>query len=312
MGSVEIYILAGFLGAGKTTLLQRILEEEQRKDRKVAVVMNEMGQISIDSDSIPNQIPLKELLNGCVCCTLSDKLEVQLSELINQFELDAIYIEATGVAHPVEVLDACLSPLLADKIKIQSIITLLDASCWLDRHKLKFPLQKLIKEQVKHADTIILNKIDQISKESLKVIENELYMVNPTGQIVPTKFANINLSTIQYHERNGKNEHEKTHAIDHLHIKTYVHTFSHPINETLFEDFLRSMPTSIYRIKGYIRYTGKPETYLFQYAYGMPLHTKSGLKRNNILVFIGDNLDHIHLQNTLSNLEKNSIGAEVQ
>lgn len=176
MSSVEISILAGFLGVGKTTLLQRILEEEKRKDRKIAVIMNEIGKISINSDSIPEKIPLQELLNSCVCCTLSNKLEVQLSELLNQFELDVIYIEATGVAHPVEVLDA---------------------SRWMDRHKLKFPLQKLISEQVKHADTIILNKIDRISMESQTVIENELQMINPTGKIVPTKFANINLYTIQ-------------------------------------------------------------------------------------------------------------------
>ncbi|MFJ8067362.1 CobW family GTP-binding protein [Peribacillus sp. NPDC096447] len=310
MRSVEIYILAGFLGAGKTTLLQRIMNEEQVNNRKVAVIMNEMGRVSIDSDAVPKNVPLKELLNGCICCTLSDKLEVQLSELLNQFELDAIYIETTGVAHPVEVLDACLSPLLADKVRIQSIITLLDAACWMERHKLKITLRKLITEQVKHADTIVLNKIDRISDESQMIIEKELSMINPTGKIIPTKFANINLSRIQYFERKRKGGHQKTHAIDHLHIKTYVHTFSHPINEKLFDDFLRAMPDSIYRIKGYIRFTGKRETFLFQYAYGMPFHTKSGLKMNNILVFIGDGLDHCYLQKTLNNLVKNSMSLE--
>ncbi|MDQ0879206.1 GTP-binding protein [Peribacillus sp. V2I11] len=310
MRSVEIYILAGFLGAGKTTLLQNIMKEEQANNRKVAVIMNEMGQVSIDSDAIPENVPIKELLNGCICCTLSDQLEVQLSELLNQFELDAIYIETTGVAHPVEVLDACLSPFLAERVRIQSIITLLDAACWMDRHKLKITLRKLITEQVKHADTIVLNKIDRISDGSQRIIENELNMINPTGKIIPTKFANINLNTIQFVERKGQDEHEKTHAIDHLHIKTYVHTFSYPINEKLFDDFLRTMPEAIYRIKGYIRFTGKPETFLFQYAYGMPFHTKSGLKVNNILVFIGDGLDHCNLQKTLSNLEKNSRSLE--
>ena len=155
MKQVEIYILSGFLGAGKTTLLQKALEEEQRNGRKSRVVMNEIGQVSIDSDAVPNGTPLKELLNGCVCCTLSDKLEVQLSELLNQYDLDVIYIETTGAAHPVEVLDACLSPLLAEKVRIHSIITLIDAALWLERHKLKIPLRKLITEQVEHADIII-------------------------------------------------------------------------------------------------------------------------------------------------------------
>lgn len=307
MKGVEIYILAGFLGAGKTTLLQRILEKELDQNRKVAVIMNEMGKISIDSDAIPEKIPLKELLNGCVCCTLSDKLEVQLSELIHYHELDVIYIETTGVAHPVEVIDACLSPQLADKVSIQSIITLLDATRWMDREKLKIPLQKLISEQVKHADTIVLNKVDGISEESQREIENELNRINPTGKIIPTTFADINLSSIQYVDRNEQVTHEKTHAINHLHIKTYVHSFSHPISEKLFEDFIRTLPDTIYRIKGYIRFSGNPETFLFQYAYGMPMHTKSGLKMNNILVFIGDDVDHNYLQKTLNDLEKNSM-----
>lgn len=90
-------------------------------------------------------------------------------------------------------------------------------------------------------------------------------------------------------------------------MKTYVHTFLHPINEKLFEDFLRTMPDNIYRIKGYLRFTGNPDTLLFQYAYGMPIHTISGLKMKNTLVFIGDDIDHNILREKLCNLEKNSI-----
>lgn len=307
--NVEINILSGFLGSGKTTLLKRIIGEEQREGKKAAVVMNEMGQVSIDSYSVPKDTPLKELLNGCVCCTLSDKLEVQISELLNQYDLDVIYIETTGVAHPVEVLDACLSPLLADKVRIHSIITVLDASCWMNRKKLKIPLQKLISEQVKHADIIVLNKIDCVSKEKQKSIEEELRSINHAGRIVPAEFANIDISTITDWEKKERVEHEKVHAIQHLHIKTYVHTFLHPINEKLFKDFLRTMPDNIYRIKGYIRFTGNPDTLLFQYAYGMPIHTNSGVKMKNTLVFIGDDLNHNKLQETLSNLEKNSMEA---
>jgi G3E family GTPase len=305
--TVAINILSGFLGSGKTTLLRKILENEQRERKKVAVIMNEMGQVSIDSDSVPKETPLKELLNGCVCCTLSDKLEVQISELLNQYDLDVIYIETTGVAHPVEVLDACLSPLLADKVMIHSIITLLDAVCWTDRKKLKIPLQKLISEQVKHADIIVLNKVDCISKKRQKNIEEELRSINSTGKIIPTEFASIDFGTIKCLERKERLEHEKVHAIKHLHMKTYVHTFIHPISEKLFKDFLRTMPENIYRIKGYIRFKGNPDTFLFQYAYGMPFQTKSGLKMNNTLVFIGDDLDHNNLRETLCNIEKNSM-----
>ena len=307
MKSIEIYILSGFLGAGKTTFLQKILKEEQKKKKKTAVIMNEMGRVSIDSDAVSKKIPLKEILNGCVCCTLSDKLEAQLYELIHQYELDAIYIETTGVAHPVEVLDACLSPYFAEKVNVQSIITLVDANRWSDQHKLRLPLQKLVKEQVKHADVILLNKIDLISEEQLKDIENELRTFNPTATIIPTRFADIGFEVLHKTERKDQAEHEKTHAVKHLHIKSYVHTFSKPINKELFEEFLRTMPDSIYRIKGYIRFTDAQETFLFQYSYGMPLHTKSGINMKNTLVFIGDDLDHGYLQKKLSNLELNSM-----
>lgn len=121
MKKVEIIILSGFLGSGKTTFLQKILAKEQQAERKVGVIMNEVGKVSIDSDSVPKETPLKELLNGCVCCTLSGEFEIQIAVLLREYDLDVIYIETTGVAHPIEVLDTCLSPLLAEKLKIRSI-----------------------------------------------------------------------------------------------------------------------------------------------------------------------------------------------
>ncbi|WP_332695258.1 GTP-binding protein [Halalkalibacter lacteus] len=168
---------------------------------------------------------------------------------------------------------------------------------------------ELIAEQVKHADIIVLNKVDCISKKCQKSIKEELRSINPTGKIISAEFANIDFRTVTSLERKERVKHEKVHAIQHLHMKTYIHTFLHPISEKLFEDFLRTMPDNIYRIKGYTRFTGNPDTLLFQYAYGMPFHTYSGLKMNNTLVFIGDDLDHTKLRKILCNLEKNSMSA---
>lgn len=307
MKNVEIRIISGFLGSGKTTLLQNILQTEQRKNRKVAVVMNELGQVSIDSDVVPKNTPLKELLNGCVCCTISDKLEVQLSELLHQYDLDVIYIETTGVAHPVDVLNACLSPLIADQIRIHAIITVIDASCWMNRKKWKIPLQKLMTEQIKHADIVVLNKIDCISQEVKKAIENEIRSINQRGRIMPAKFANIDISTITRFEKGERIKHEKVHVLDHLHMKTYVHTFTHPIDKNLFENFLKTMPNNIYRIKGYLRYTESPDTHLFQYSYGMAMDTNAGMTMKNTLVFIGDDINHNQLRETLQIIEEKSL-----
>ncbi|GAA3314620.1 hypothetical protein GCM10020331_007620 [Ectobacillus funiculus] len=77
--------------------------------------MNEVGEISIDSNEVPAETQLCELLNGCICCSIRGRLETQLLSFIQEHSLDAIYIECTGVAHPVEVLEACVSPLLVHK-----------------------------------------------------------------------------------------------------------------------------------------------------------------------------------------------------
>jgi Ni2+-binding GTPase involved in maturation of urease and hydrogenase len=47
-----ITVLTGYLGAGKTTLLNRILTHEHGK--KVAVIVNEFGEVGIDNQLIIN------------------------------------------------------------------------------------------------------------------------------------------------------------------------------------------------------------------------------------------------------------------
>ena len=93
MKQTDIYVLSGFLGSGKTTLLKEILKKEKALGRKVAVLMNELGKISIDSNEIDGDIPLKELLGGCVCCTIQDEVEAQIQTLLVQEKPDVIYLK---------------------------------------------------------------------------------------------------------------------------------------------------------------------------------------------------------------------------
>ncbi|WP_054636596.1 GTP-binding protein [Thalassobacillus sp. C254] len=128
--STEIFILSGFLGSGKSTLLRRFLHKEHENGRQIAVLMNELGEKSIDSSVVPASTPLKEMLNGCICCTINGQLSQQLNSLLTEYKLDAIYIEATGAAHPIEIIDACTHPLLAGKVEIKSVLTLVDVKQW--------------------------------------------------------------------------------------------------------------------------------------------------------------------------------------
>ncbi|MDF0726321.1 GTP-binding protein [Cytobacillus sp. S13-E01] len=291
MKKVEVYILAGFLGSGKTTLLKNLLTEEKQLGRRVAVVMNELGQTSIDSNEVSEDIPLKELLNGCVCCTIQGQLEVHMHGLLNDHELDSIYIETTGVAHPIEVLDACLSPLFADKLDVQSIVTIVDANRWKDRHGMSIRLQKLLQEQVRHADVLLINKVDQLTEAEQGSIIFDIQSVNPKAKCLLTRYSAVRLEDLSFKRTRINETREKAHVQHDLRVKTFVHQFQHPLNIDIFENWLRAMPDTIYRIKGYLRFTHSDNTFLFQYSYGMPLYMKEMLKYPLTLVFIGEDLN---------------------
>jgi G3E family GTPase len=301
---IPIYILSGFLGAGKTTLLRNILEQEKVKNRKIAVMMNELGEVSVDSQVVDKDTPLKELLNGCVCCTIQGQLESQLQELVTLHKLDAIYIETTGVAHPIEVVDACMSPILVEKINVESVITLVDAKRWRDRKTLTPQLQSLLKEQVKHGDVILLNKVDELPEMIVGQLSYEIQQINPYAKLLLTSFSNVQLKDFQQSERKARQEHEQAHVHQKLNLKTFVYKFTKPINLDAFENWLRNMPDTIYRIKGYIRFSHSTSLFLFQYSYGMPLYMKEIVNIPTNLVFIGENLPIDKISNDLKDLEE--------
>ncbi|MFT4412314.1 CobW family GTP-binding protein [Fredinandcohnia humi] len=307
MEKVEVFILSGFLGSGKTTLLQNVLTQEKEKNRKVAVVMNELGQVSIDSNAVSTNTPLKELLNGCVCCTIQGQFEVQLQSLLQEYELDAIYIETTGVAHPIEVLDACMSPLFAEKLYVQSVVTMIDANRWKDRKSLSTQLQMLLQEQVRHADVLLLNKVDLLPENEQGQLVFEIQSINSAAKCLLTKHAAVRIDDLRSVKNIERKPHERAHVDLDLKLKTFVYTFTNPIDLEVFEEWLRNMPDTIYRMKGYLRFTHSTHTYLFQYSYGTPIYMKELMNYPATLVFIGEKLDPKWMRAEMEKIEEGSV-----
>lgn len=302
MSKPEIYILSGFLGSGKTTLLKRLLEDEMKKNRKVAVLMNELGSISIDSYAVEDDVALKELLGGCICCSIQDKLEAQLQSLLLNEKPDVIYIETTGAAHPVEVLDSVLSPYLADQFVIKGVITIIDGARWLSRHSLPPQLQQLILEQVKHADFIIINKADTITDAEQAKLTFEVQGINPKASCLLTTYAKVSIDHLRGLQVQTKAGAKKADVNNDLRLSTYVHTFKKAVDLDRFEEFLRSLPDTIYRIKGYIKFSEMDYPYLFQYSYGMPLYMKENMNYPLNLVLIGEKMDWTEIKEKLNHL----------
>ncbi|GKU80866.1 GTP-binding protein [Niallia sp. NCCP-28] len=297
----EIYILSGFLGSGKTTLLKELLIKEKKADRKVAVLMNEFGSISIDSNEVDKDIPLKELLGGCVCCTIQDKLEAQLQTLLIEENPDVIYLETTGAAHPVETIDTILSPLLAHRLQLKGIITVVDGLQWLNRRELSPVIQQLLLEQVRHANLLIINKQDKLTEEQKARITMEVQGINPFAPALLTDHSKIPYSKIQNIEAHFHKEIERT-TIQSMQLTSYIYTFKKKISFEKFDTFLRLLPETIYRIKGYVQFENSAYPDLFQYSYGTPIFMKEEMNLPLNMVFIGENIDWKEIEQKLERL----------
>ncbi|WP_445491141.1 CobW family GTP-binding protein [Niallia sp. 03133] len=290
MKRAEMYILSGFLGSGKTTLLKELLKKEKEEGRKAAVLMNEFGSISIDSNEVDQDIPLKELLGGCVCCTIQEKLEAQLQSLLMEEQPEVIFLETTGAAHPVETLDSILSPLLISRLQLKGIITVIDGLQWLHRQSFSPVIQQLLFEQARHANLLLINKQDLLKEEEKAALTFELQSINPHAFTLLTSYSKVpsnKIKGLQVHF-NGRIENTSKPS---LQLSSFVYTFDHPISADKFDLFLRSLPDAIYRIKGYVLFLQAQYPDLFQYSYGTPIFMKEEMKMPLNMVFIGENIN---------------------
>ena len=133
-------------------------------------------------------VHLKEILDGCICCSGAEKTEAQIQGLLEENDhIDVILIETTGAAHPVEALDAVYSPLFADRLKVKGIVTVADSKLWLNRDTLSPRVRALYMEQIKHAHILFANKTDLLTDDELATVTMELSNFNSNAPIVQTK-----------------------------------------------------------------------------------------------------------------------------
>ncbi|MDV6377117.1 GTP-binding protein [Sporosarcina sp. GW1-11] len=293
---IDVYLLSGFLGSGKTSALVQFIEQVKKSGRLPAVLMNEFGEMNIDSKIVEDagEVPLKELLNGCICCTGAESTEAQLQGLLADYpDVDVLFIETTGAAHPVEALDAVYSPLFASQLDVKGIVTVVDAKRWMDREKLSPRMLALFLEQIRHAHFMVLNKTDLLSDHELATVTMHVSQFNSYAPVVQTVHAKVDFG---YIEKMINASSAPSHAVSTgsgLPIASKVLTFNQPINQEHFEDWVRTLPDTIYRMKGYIQLEGSRYAHLFQYAYGMVQWIPEYIQIPSTLVIIGEQLQAI-------------------
>lgn len=323
---IPVTVLTGYLGAGKTTLLNYLLS--QNHGYKCAIIINEFGAVSIDNQLVVGaDEEILELNNGCLCCRVRGDLIRSLNDLINRKKrFDYVIIETTGLADPSPVAHTFMASELAEKLRLDGIVTVVDA-----RH-----LEKELNDgpephaQIAFADVILLNKTDLVSLEELAKIEKRIRSMNAlakihrthNSQIDPGNILNVKarelVAPLPVVEDKHEHEHDHDHVCDehcdhdhdhehdevHHHHDESVRSFyieeERPLDlkklESWLGELLKSLGADIYRSKGVLNIKGQAKRVVFQGVQMMfdsapDRFWNAGEKRKSQLVFIGRELD---------------------
>lgn len=297
---ISITIINGFLGSGKTTFLNNYIHQLLKKDKKITIIMNEFGSFDVDSLLIEEDITVKSLINGCVCCDLNNDLVLQLQSLIKEGVSQHILIESTGIAHPLEVFAACQDPTIVNDVEIPEIIGLVDALRFNNRMKYTAETNELMEEQIKYSDVIILNKMDLVTQVELENIKKQLASINNKATIYVTTYSKLD-DVVVKNKSTDINRHVHVH---HHNVQSMKYTFSTPIDRQLFYQFIMRLPDEVFRLKGFVKFKDQLDAiYEFQFSMGLPTYGITDREVPLTIVIIGEMLDTTRLKNQLEMIQ---------
>jgi len=307
---LPLLLLTGFLGSGKTTTLGRWLSHTAVPLKRTAVIINDFGSVNIDAALLARrQLELRSITGGCVCCQSFEDLVTQVRALADNPDFDLVWIEASGLADPEEILDHLSTPELQNRTVIRRLVLVIDCSdfpcSWRSR--------AVQEEQVRYADLIVLNKTDRVDNTARRRAEISLRQINPSARIVTTRHGEVDpgllsetgdsaAATRAQARSRDAHEHDDAHAENLRHAaSTLFLPLSAPVERSAFQRFLGSLPTSVFRAKGFIRLADSPgQLHTFQQVREqselllLPLENGADLTAG--LVFIGPHLDEKHIR----------------
>jgi G3E family GTPase len=188
-GPVKTWLVSGFLGAGKTTF---ILNQVKRSGARVAVLVNEFGELGMDGALIRSKggIDVVEMPGGCICCTQKAGLAESVQRIASQFRPELLLIEPSGIAESSEILKVLAATPLDGVIRLEAAIVVIDAETFLE-FSAPDAFGPFFLDQVVNADLILVNKSDLVTPAEMAEIEKRLDALRTGSLLLKTEFCRM-------------------------------------------------------------------------------------------------------------------------
>jgi G3E family GTPase len=310
---LPVTLITGFLGSGKTTLLNHILTS--RHGLRIAVMVNEIGEIGIDGELIVSTDgDMLELSNGCICCSVNNDLVDGLFRVSEREpSVDHLVIETTGLADPLPIILTLLRSEFRDRVRLDAVITLADA----DNFSLDLVPSGAACNQLRYADLILLNKCDLAGADQLDSVENRIRQISADTRILHTIRAAAPLPLIlsvglfdsgRFFADRSRTEETVHSDHDHRHhgaadeFGSVAFESDRPFAVHKLQKFLVGLvPDEVFRGKGILWIDENDRQYVFHLVgrrFTLDEGEQLGPKKNR-LVLIGQNLDSERLRRQL-------------